>query len=1136
MIALVAAALGLPIVACNQNVINTPIRSFDRPSDVALTCVQGDPVAQRLYDAHPLSDCTPENIIKLSFDATGAPNPDGGFNPQERALVTQSARGELTLVDINGNQLVDLRPFTPGFGFLPVGKLPTHVRVAEDGCRAATTNTDSCDLSLIDLPTLYNLPRKPLISDGGIPDGSPLGQPSFGDEVVDRIPINVDGRELLARPSWIELQPTAPKPASGPLPESYAGLHGFQPGGTPGQCLGGSYHAWVALPTCQLVVEVNLEGGLDAAGKAERPGQVVRAVRVTQSGAEVVSDLSTISCPEECPPAPAPLSPQDGGVSAPADGGVAPLQPDFDAGAAPDGGDGGVVPRLPDNQAYPGTLALDFENGVGRLFIGDLAGERITIVPIDGVSGALGAPRAVTLEKGALGVQVVRVSPRSQAGKFLYAVARDGTVRVIDLDREAECETNPDPRAVEALPVPKDKDGLPIADPLPTARRLGCFPLGDPNTPPRSPLFTSPGIVLPNGALPRDVSFVHLDILPVTDPAAPPVAAAPTTMVGDFAWVIGSDGRATVVNLFDACPEPNVPQSINNNMAGPYTPACSLGNVPASRFPSGESTAKVDPGSPLPLVNDRAAHRIRQSNDRFLLLNSADTSGAPRVDDPNNPFTVTVNGVAAAAPSTLAVDGGAAQPTPPSDLGAPVDAGVALPGLVTEINSFQRPETIAFYDPDHVRNETWSVAWQGLIPSTDRSLGRMVPGELADAGAPPTALPMLVDNGAAFCTRGVQQGDQLVLDGCTKDTDCDFAQACIRDPGAPKDVPNGMCLDRDPTLQAAEKKDCSPLLRSPRTFQISSARQGAALATGEVTDVLQIQDIDEEPDELDPVDCTTSGDACPILIGAATDAHGQPVDLPTTCEKMPDGSHRCVRMCSTDAKLAADSPERLCGGDFVCGLSVMNDQRCMLGPLDPELFEARSQGGSGCVRELQNYEVHGQAFVVSGSVSGFLSDLEPDPTTRECVVPPISSPYVRLHQPRIPVALSQLTPCPSGVDIFSSMSGVPAACLFSDGPKGREIHFENPYFAIGVVVPAAQLVPPMKTVLSFNVIGGGAPLSVPLIIDAQAQQPMAVVTAPDRATVYIVDEGKSSVATGLRGQLFRLFSASQSLDHLFVIR
>jgi hypothetical protein len=38
--AVVVAALGWAAVsACNQTTINTPLRSFDRPSDVALTCL-----------------------------------------------------------------------------------------------------------------------------------------------------------------------------------------------------------------------------------------------------------------------------------------------------------------------------------------------------------------------------------------------------------------------------------------------------------------------------------------------------------------------------------------------------------------------------------------------------------------------------------------------------------------------------------------------------------------------------------------------------------------------------------------------------------------------------------------------------------------------------------------------------------------------------------------------------------------------------------------------------------------------------------------------------------------------------------------------------------------------------------------
>jgi len=44
------------------------------------------------------------------------------------------------------------------------------------------------------------------------------------------------------------------------------------------------------------------------------------------------------------------------------------------------------------------------------------------------------------------------------------------------------------------------------------------------------------------------------------------------------------------------------------------------------------------------------------------------------------------------------------------------------------------------------------------------------------------------------------------------------------------------------------------------------------------------------------------------------------------------------------------------------------------------------------------------------------------------------------------------------------------------------------------------------------------------------------VVAPDRQTVYVIDEGKSNAATGLRGQLLRLYSSSQQVDTLFRVR
>ncbi|MGZ3405782.1 MAG: hypothetical protein ACXVAN_05015, partial [Polyangia bacterium] len=108
------------------------------------------------------------------------------------------------------------------------------------------------------------------------------------------------------------------------------------------------------------------------------------------------------------------------------------------------------------------------------------------------------------------------------------------------------------------------------------------------------------------------------------------------------------------------------------------------------------------------------------------------------------------------------------------------------------------------------------------------------------------------------------------------------------------------------------------------------------------------------------------------------------------------------------------------------------------------------------------------------------------------------------------------------------------------------IHFENPIFNIVAQVPTAlvpnsttktrPIVPPDGTAISINLTGGGTNLVSQLGVDVQAQQPRSALVAPDGQTVYIVDEGKSPVGAGLRGQLLRLFSASQSVDTTFIVR
>src|SRR5438270_4931137 len=170
--------IAILVAGCNNNVVQTPIRVFDRPSDVALTCVRGegppeDPVPldpiRAIYVTHPLSFCAPEtrsqNTLYYSQTDPNTGLPLVSYPPILRATVANSARGELALVHVDAGQIVDLNPQLPGYGFLPVGRLPEHVRISGNGCQAVTANVDSCDLGIVDLERLHNSPRVDTIRD-----------------------------------------------------------------------------------------------------------------------------------------------------------------------------------------------------------------------------------------------------------------------------------------------------------------------------------------------------------------------------------------------------------------------------------------------------------------------------------------------------------------------------------------------------------------------------------------------------------------------------------------------------------------------------------------------------------------------------------------------------------------------------------------------------------------------------------------------------------------------------------------------------------------------------------------------------------------------------------------------------------
>ena len=140
-------------------------------------------------------------------------------------------------------------------------------------------------------------------------------------------------------------------------------------------------------------------------------------------------------------------------------------------------------------------------------------------------------------------------------------------MRVIDLDREVECETNP----TRALPAPA-KAGASLRV-LPddliesNQRRLSCLPVDKTKTP-RSPLATGPNLAAQRQLAARCRSPTSTPI-PCTSSnpndcafSANPdesshVPASAALWVGDFAWILGGGGSVLGVQIADLCPSPS---------------------------------------------------------------------------------------------------------------------------------------------------------------------------------------------------------------------------------------------------------------------------------------------------------------------------------------------------------------------------------------------------------------------------------------------------------------------------------------------------------------------------------------------------------------------------------------------------
>ncbi|HVY37867.1 MAG TPA: hypothetical protein VHM31_08025, partial [Polyangia bacterium] len=326
----------LAALSCSATPNLLPVNDLNRPTDVTFMCFGAyDPTGagtQLTVSGRPMRACHPKDVA----------DPPASTTSRTFAFLPNSGSSGLTVIDADHWKLVDLNPFTGGYGMAPLGKFPSQISSSDDGCRLLTANRGSCDLSLVDpavlvAPTFYGqqsqlttvpsprtatLTIRPLKSDGTFLTAAPY----------EAVFLPQDTAELVSDNEMSD--PTQ----TGPLCNPDGAM--ADPIGWPAQPKPAPWYAMVTYPSCDLIAVVALPGGQIVSSAHVRPtgDGNSRSVTLVDAGTAPV-------CPVECAgqdlapggadagSAGGATGPMGGGGAAGGQGGTAP-----DASISPDGG------------------------------------------------------------------------------------------------------------------------------------------------------------------------------------------------------------------------------------------------------------------------------------------------------------------------------------------------------------------------------------------------------------------------------------------------------------------------------------------------------------------------------------------------------------------------------------------------------------------------------------------------------------------------------------------------------------------------------------------------------------------------------------------------------------------------------
>ncbi len=457
----IAALLCLLPTACEDDEKELPERQLERPIKAGFFCARRDD--QRVLRWDSLAACAADPADTRYY-----------------AFIALSARGELAIVDLKDERIVDLDPLNPGYNFLPVGMVLQDTLLDDEHGVIHALASNPSRLVSVPVDSLLEMIR------GEAPSVPVETRPLVsGSDTVGAVPFRFERH-------------------------------------------GGTGDLWVTFPGCQAVARFDTQGVAQA------------AFRVTGTAPHFEA-LELAGCPRES----------------------------LD-GTGTD--DATPVALFPSTLAFDGDALYLGVNSAGTepdlLLAADLdpAGEPLTAapIPLDGETGGFGA---------------LRVSPQTRWGRFLYAVARHGDVRVIRLEDRVECETQADTREVPPLTL--------------DAPERGCLPVG---TVPRAFAATTPGIHLADNRLIQDVTFFSR---PENTENEDPDAKG--TYLGLFAVAATWEGAIYVINLDETFTEVGFDYRLGPGDSGQLWP------------------------------EEVLAHRFRNAVD---LAEGYDTTGRPRLDEP----------------------------------------------------------------------------------------------------------------------------------------------------------------------------------------------------------------------------------------------------------------------------------------------------------------------------------------------------------------------------------------------------------------------------------------------------------------------------------------------------------------------